>query len=111
MFTPRLNMDRNYTVFGRVVAGMNFVDAIERGEPPAAPTRIVRASLGSDNVAPMTAEQLRAEAARLAAAAAARRGRRRPAPRRPRRAAAAGRAAPARAGARAGCAAAAGRGR
>jgi cyclophilin family peptidyl-prolyl cis-trans isomerase len=69
MFTPRLNMDRSYTVFGRVVSGMNLVDAIERGEPPAAPTRIVRASLGSDNVPPMSAEELRAEAARMAAAA------------------------------------------
>jgi len=69
MFTPRLNMDRDYTVFGRVVSGMNFVDAIERGEPPANPSRIVRASLGSDNLAPMTAEQLRAEAERMAAAA------------------------------------------
>ncbi len=46
MFAPRLNMDRNYTVFGRVVSGMNFVDAIERGEPPPAPSRIVRASIG-----------------------------------------------------------------
>lgn len=69
MFVPRLNMDRNYTVFGRVVAGMNFVDTIERGEPPLTPTRIIRASMGSDNVPPMTAEQLQAEAARLAAAA------------------------------------------
>ena len=54
MFTPRLQMDREYTVLGRVVGGMNFVDAIERGEPPAAPTRIVRASIGSDNIAPPT---------------------------------------------------------
>jgi peptidylprolyl isomerase len=70
MFTPRLNMDLGYTVFGRVVSGMNFVDAIERGEPPLAPSRIVRASLGSDNVPPMSAEELRAAAARLAAATA-----------------------------------------
>ncbi|TMJ19853.1 MAG: peptidylprolyl isomerase [Alphaproteobacteria bacterium] len=69
MFMPRLQMDRQYTVLGRVVSGMNFVDAIERGEPPAAPSRIVRASIGSDNVPPMTAEQLRAEAERMAAAA------------------------------------------
>lgn len=68
MFGPRLNMDRNYTVVGRVIGGMNFVDTIERGEPPLNPTRIVRASLGSDNVPPMTAEQLQAEAARMAAA-------------------------------------------
>ena len=38
MFTPRLQMDREYTVFGRVVGGMNFVDAIERGEPAPAPS-------------------------------------------------------------------------
>jgi peptidylprolyl isomerase len=70
MFTPRLNMDRAYTVFGRVVSGMNFVDTIERGEPPAQPSRVLRASLGSDNVPPLTAEQIRAENARLAAASA-----------------------------------------
>jgi cyclophilin family peptidyl-prolyl cis-trans isomerase len=69
MFAPRLQMDRSYTVIGRVVSGMNFVDAIERGEPPPAPSRIVRASLGSDNLPPMSAEALRAEAARLAASA------------------------------------------
>src|SRR6185295_9358177 len=33
MFVPRMQMDRQYTVFGRVVSGMNYVDAIERGEP------------------------------------------------------------------------------
>ncbi len=71
MFTPRLNMDRDYTVFGRVVAGMNFVDAIERGEPPINPTRIVRASIGADNVPAMTAEELQAAAARMATAAGA----------------------------------------
>jgi cyclophilin family peptidyl-prolyl cis-trans isomerase len=70
MFVPRLNMDQSYTVFGRVVAGMNYVDAIERGEPPLAPSRIVRASLGSDNLPPMSAAELSAAAARMAAAAA-----------------------------------------
>ena len=58
MFGSRLHMDRSYTVFGRVIGGMNFVDAIERGEPPLNPSRIVRASIGSDNVPPMTAEAL-----------------------------------------------------
>jgi len=72
MFTPHLQMDRQYTVLGRVVSGMNFVDAIERGEPPTAPSRIVRASLGSDNLPPMSAEELRAAAAQLAAAQAPR---------------------------------------
>jgi len=70
MFVPHLQMDRQYTVLGRVVSGMNFIDAIERGEPPTAPSRIVRASLGSDNLPPMSADELRAEAARLAAAQA-----------------------------------------
>ena len=70
MFAPHLAMDRSYTVFGRVVSGMNFVDAIRRGEPPADPTRIVRASIGSDNVPPMTAEELIAAGAPPAAQAA-----------------------------------------
>jgi peptidylprolyl isomerase len=72
MLAPRLVLDRNYTVLGRVVAGIQFVDAIERGEPPINPTRIVRASIGSDNVPPMTADELRAAAAQMAAAAGVR---------------------------------------
>ena len=60
MFVPRLGMDREYTVFGRVVAGMPHVDAIQRGSPPPAPTRIVRASIGSDNVPPPTAQEIAA---------------------------------------------------
>lgn len=68
MFTPHLNMDRVYSVFGRVVGGMSFVDTIERGEPPLQPTRIVRASLGTDNLPPMSAAELQAAGARLAAA-------------------------------------------
>ncbi len=39
-------LDNKYTVFGRVVSGMNFVDQIAPGEPPAEPTQIVRATLG-----------------------------------------------------------------
>jgi peptidylprolyl isomerase len=62
IFQPTLSLDNRYTVFGRVFAGMNFVDALERGEPPANPSRIVRASIGSDNVPPLPAEQLRAAA-------------------------------------------------
>jgi cyclophilin family peptidyl-prolyl cis-trans isomerase len=63
VLSPSFSLDRDYTVFGRVVSGMNFVDALERGEPPANPGRIVRASIGSDNVAPLSAEELRAAAA------------------------------------------------
>jgi peptidylprolyl isomerase len=64
MLAPRLSLDGKYTVYGRVVSGMNFVDAIERGEPPVNPTRILRASIASDGVAPPTA----AEAAAVIAA-------------------------------------------
>ena len=60
MFTPRLTLDGKYSVFGRVVDGMQYVDKIERGEPPAAPSRIVRASIGSDNVPPLPASALTA---------------------------------------------------
>ena len=49
MFAPRASLDGKYTVFGRVIQGMTFVDQIAEGEPPAQPTRIVRASLGSSN--------------------------------------------------------------
>jgi peptidylprolyl isomerase len=49
MLAPRLTLDGKYTVYGRVVSGMNFVDAINRGEPPAEPTRILQASIAADN--------------------------------------------------------------
>jgi cyclophilin family peptidyl-prolyl cis-trans isomerase len=52
MLAPRMTLDRKYTAFGRVIAGMNYVDAIERGEPPANPARIVRASIQADNIPP-----------------------------------------------------------
>lgn len=45
MFLPRMQLDRHYTVFGRVIEGMQYVDAIARGEPPANPTRIVHATI------------------------------------------------------------------
>ncbi len=57
-FMPRMNLDRKYTVFGRVVSGMQYVDAVERGEPPANPSRIVKASVGADNVPPPTPAEI-----------------------------------------------------
>ena len=45
MFSPKMSLDHHYTVVGRVVEGMAAVDAIAPGEPPEAPTTIVRASL------------------------------------------------------------------
>ncbi len=49
MFYPRFTLDRRYTNLGRVIEGMDAVDAIEKGEPPANPTRILQASLASDD--------------------------------------------------------------
>jgi cyclophilin family peptidyl-prolyl cis-trans isomerase len=51
-FQPRFSLDNKYTVFGRVTSGMQFVDAIERGEPPANPSKVLQASIAADNVPP-----------------------------------------------------------
>jgi len=58
VFQPRLSLDKKYTVFGRVIDGMQYVDAIARGEPPSDPTKVVRAYIAADNppaYAPMAA--------------------------------------------------------
>ena len=52
MLAPRLALDGKYTVYGRVISGMNFVDALNKGEPPAEPGRILQASIAADNLAP-----------------------------------------------------------
>ncbi len=51
-FQPTFKLDNTYSVFGRVIAGMQYVDAITRGEPPAQPDRILQASIAADNVTP-----------------------------------------------------------
>lgn len=40
-----------YTVFGQVSSGMEFVDAVAKGEPPTNPDKIVKATLGADAAA------------------------------------------------------------
>ena len=55
MLLPRLQLDRKYTIFGRVIEGMQYVDAIAPGEPPANPTTILQASIESDGRPPVTA--------------------------------------------------------
>ena len=49
VFQPRLTLDKKYTVFGRVIDGMGYVDAIERGEPPQNPSRVLHAYIASDS--------------------------------------------------------------
>ncbi|QDZ08468.1 peptidylprolyl isomerase [Sphingomonas panacisoli] len=46
---PKLVLDKKYTVFGRVISGMEYVDTVERGEPPANPSTIVHAYIAADN--------------------------------------------------------------
>ncbi|MEL6875239.1 MAG: peptidylprolyl isomerase [Pseudomonadota bacterium] len=58
VFYPRFSLDNNYTAFGRVTAGMQYVDTIQRGEPPASPSRIVQASIAADGKAPPPPEAL-----------------------------------------------------
>lgn len=41
-------LNRQYTVYGRVISGMDFVDRIARGEPPANPDRMIRVRVAAD---------------------------------------------------------------
>lgn len=62
MLSPNLRLDGKYTAVGRVISGMAYVDAIERGEPPINPSKVVRATMaaetpvaaGAPPVAPVT---------------------------------------------------------
>ena len=45
---PAPFLDGQYTVFGEVVSGMEFVDKIKRGEPPVNPDKIISMKLASD---------------------------------------------------------------
>jgi peptidylprolyl isomerase len=41
-------LDRQYTVWGRVIDGMEAVDALPKGEPPRNPGKIVTARIAAD---------------------------------------------------------------
>ena len=56
MFGPAPSLDGQYTIWGRVISGMDAVDAIAPGEPPAEPTKIVRATLGDATAASASAQ-------------------------------------------------------
>jgi cyclophilin family peptidyl-prolyl cis-trans isomerase len=48
MFADGAFLDGNYTVFGKVRSGMDCVDQINKGEPPATPDKIVRLKVQKD---------------------------------------------------------------
>ena len=41
-------LNGQYTVYGRVISGMEFVDAITRGEPPREPDRMLSVKVAAD---------------------------------------------------------------
>ncbi|RMH46114.1 MAG: peptidylprolyl isomerase [Alphaproteobacteria bacterium] len=49
MFAQGHFLNGQYTVFGQVVEGMEHVDALPRGEPPAAPGMIHRMRVAADD--------------------------------------------------------------
>jgi peptidylprolyl isomerase len=48
MFDAGHFLNGQYTVWGRVVGGMEHVDAISRGEPPAQPDRMIAVRVAGD---------------------------------------------------------------
>jgi peptidylprolyl isomerase len=48
MFTDAPHLNGQYTVIGDVASGMDVVDKLNKGEPPASPDRIVRAQVLAD---------------------------------------------------------------
>jgi len=50
MMQPNLGLDGNYTAIGRVISGIQFVDKIEKGEPPEHPSKVIHASIESDDL-------------------------------------------------------------
>jgi len=41
-------LDRQYTVWGRVTSGMEFVDKIKKGEPPSNPDKMIKVRVAND---------------------------------------------------------------
>src|ERR1700681_2895576 len=47
-FAPAPFLDGKYTIWGKVTSGMEFIDAIARGEPPAKPDKIIKMHVAAD---------------------------------------------------------------
>lgn len=62
-------LDKQYTVWGQVTSGMEFVDKIAKGEPPANPDKIVSMKVQADAGKPAAAASTEAVPAETAPAA------------------------------------------
>jgi peptidylprolyl isomerase len=47
-FAPAPFLDGKYTIWGKVTSGMEFIDAIAKGEPPAKPDKIIKMHVAAD---------------------------------------------------------------
>ena len=47
-FADNSFLNGQYTVYGQVISGMEFVDKIARGEPPASPDRMITVRVAAD---------------------------------------------------------------
>jgi peptidylprolyl isomerase len=47
-FSDNHFLNGQYTVYGRVISGMEHVDAITRGEPPATPDKMISVKVAAD---------------------------------------------------------------
>ena len=63
MLSAGMALDKKYTIFGRVISGMQFVDGIALGEPPEAPTKMIRVWIDGPVPAPPAAPTAPVEAA------------------------------------------------
>ncbi len=48
VFSESTFLNGQYTVWGRVTSGMEFVDKIKRGEPPSNPDKIIKMQVAAD---------------------------------------------------------------
>lgn len=55
MFAETPSLNGQYTVWGKVTSGMEFVDKITRGEPPANPDKIIKMTVAADSAKPAAA--------------------------------------------------------
>lgn len=69
-FGDTSHLNRQYTVWGKVVSGMELVDGIAKGEPPANPDKIVKMTVAADETSKAPVESA-AETTETAPAAAA----------------------------------------